>query len=198
MGIRAVAPIRVEYRGDRTAEGPLTLGQHNILRWLITAPDHRHAGLAWTFHIPSGTGIPDVVATVAVLLGRHEGLRTEFHLVDRARQRVSRDGVVSLDVFAVHLSRPGDAESLPDQLIAALRVEVVTDPVRGHQIVAYLAASPAPASPEWAHEKCLAQLRGRVTAMTPHRYVVCDTAGRTPIDHGDWRAMPVLADGPGR
>jgi hypothetical protein len=81
---------------------------------------------------------------------------------------------------------------------APTHVEVVEDPVHGHQIVAYLAASPGLAHPEQAHDRCLAQLRGRVTAMTPHRYVVCEAGGRKPIDEDTWRTLPVLAEGPGR
>ncbi|MFC0529916.1 condensation domain-containing protein [Phytohabitans kaempferiae] len=76
------------------------------------------------------------------------------------------------------------------------------EPSVGTGLVAYLAASAgrdaAPASPEEAHARCLAALPGRLTAMTPQRYVICDGAPEDPTDLASWQRLPVLAEGSGR
>jgi Condensation domain len=100
-------PVAVRFRGDRAAEGPLTLGQRNILQWLQTAPDHIYASLEWTYEIPDGTSLRDVVETFAVLLARHEGLRTTYLTGTPPAQRVCQEGVLPLEVYAVDEAQPG-------------------------------------------------------------------------------------------
>ncbi|GAA4160044.1 condensation domain-containing protein [Phytohabitans flavus] len=65
-------------------------------------------------------------------------------------------------------------------------------------LVAYVSAAEAPASPEEIHARCLAALPGRLTAMTPQRYVICDGTPHDPSDLASWQRLPVLAEGSGR
>jgi hypothetical protein len=112
--------IPVQYTGSRSAEGPLTIGQHNVLDWLGVEPDHRYASLEWVFELPPSTTIADVSAAVAVLLSRHEGLRTEYLLVGEARQRVQCAGTLPIDVYLLDEvnKRP---EQIADALVARLK-----------------------------------------------------------------------------
>jgi hypothetical protein len=107
--------IPVEYAGSRSAEGPLTIGQHNVLDWLGTEPDHRYASLEWTFELAPSTTVADIVAAATVLLSRHEGLRTEYLLDGEARQRVHSAGTLPVDVYRVD-----DASNRPEQIADAL------------------------------------------------------------------------------
>ncbi len=70
------------------------------------------------------------------------------------------------------------------------------------ELVAYIATTEwrdtTPVSPEEAHARCLAALDGRLTAMTPQRYVICDGTPQDPTDLTSWRRLPVLAEGSGR
>lgn len=95
-----------------------------------------------------------------------------------------------------------EVQRLLDDALGAgtARAFAVTGP--DTELVAYLAAPDGarvpPMRPEEAHARCLAALDGRLTAMTPQRYVVCDRAPRDPTDLASWRELPVLAEGTGR
>ncbi|HYS38795.1 MAG TPA: hypothetical protein VEO01_24515, partial [Pseudonocardiaceae bacterium] len=65
----------------------------------------------------------------------------------------------------------------------------------GHRVVCYLTG---PADPEHIHERCMASLWARVTAIAPHEYVVCAAEPRDSTDPDDWAALPVLARANGR
>ncbi len=64
-------------------------------------------------------------------------------------------------------------------------------PVDG-RLVCYLAA---PTTPEEVHGACVARLFGRMSAMTPHHYVIC---GAAPDSAGGWPDQPVITEGSGR
>ncbi|HYQ66221.1 condensation domain-containing protein [Actinophytocola sp.] len=91
--------VPVAFTGHRSAVGPLTLGQLNIMHWFIGSPDHPLHTMWTELEMPAGLAIADVVETVGVLLARHESLRTHF-LVDggHPRQSVAGDGVLMLEV----------------------------------------------------------------------------------------------------
>jgi hypothetical protein len=63
------------------------------------------------------------------------------------------------------------------------------------ELVGYVVADE---KPQAIHEKCVALLPGRYTAMAPGRYVVCSTAPDDLTDLAAWQAVPVLAEGTGR
>jgi hypothetical protein len=121
-----LTPLRsvpVGFTGRRAAEGPLTLGQLNILRWLILTPDHFFATVCAELEVPDGISVGDVAETIAVLLGRHEGLRTTFGDGERPRQTVAASGELTLDVCALDEGRwgPRDRPAVAEALIRWLR-----------------------------------------------------------------------------
>ncbi|MFD5649196.1 condensation domain-containing protein [Streptomyces sp. NPDC127039] len=75
-------------------------------------------------------------------------------------------------------------------------VTAVPDERLGHRLVCHL---PAPADPQDVHERALAALPGRVTALAPHQYLL--HAAAPDGDAGDpaaWSALPVLGETTGR
>ncbi|GGO15699.1 condensation domain-containing protein [Microbispora bryophytorum] len=119
----------VKYAGERAVEAPLTLGQINTLEWL---GDDTRAGLyrmmEWAVTVPDGTTLDDVAETLAVLVERHESLRTSCVTGDSARQRVSGSGQVAVDVYetAAGAGSPIDPVEVTD-LISALQARPVDD-----------------------------------------------------------------------
>ncbi|MEV8632388.1 condensation domain-containing protein [Streptosporangium sp. NPDC051023] len=60
------------------------------------------------------------------------------------------------------------------------------------RLVCHLAA---PATPEEVHSACVDRLPGRMSAMAPHHYVICDGAPASPEG---WPDRPVIVEGAGR
>src|SRR4051794_31153950 len=81
-------PVAVPFTGERAAEKPMTLGQLNILEWLSGAPGHPYATLGAELAVSEDVRLADVVGTIAVLLARHEGLRTRYRDGDPPTQQV--------------------------------------------------------------------------------------------------------------
>jgi hypothetical protein len=98
--------VPVAFTGHRTAAGPLTLGQLNIMHWLVGSPNHPLHTLWGELEVADGMSVADVVETVGVLLARHEALRTHY-VVDggHPRQYVAGSGVLMLEVCTL-----GDGE----------------------------------------------------------------------------------------
>lgn len=91
--------VPVAFTGHRAAAGPLTLGQLNIMQWLCASPDHPLHTMWTELEVPGGLTVSDVAETVGVLLGRHEGLRTNYVLDgEHPGQRVTDAGVLMLEV----------------------------------------------------------------------------------------------------
>lgn len=100
----------VRFEDLPTRTGPLTLGQLNILRWISDAPESFDTTLGHQFTFPDGVQLADVLASISVLLARHEGLRTVFAAGDPPRQRVLSAGSLELATYDVGPVAPG-----PDQ-----------------------------------------------------------------------------------
>jgi hypothetical protein len=108
-----LTPLRsvpVAFTGRRAAEGPLTLGQLNILQWLSVAPKHVYATVSGELAVPDGVSVDDVAETIAVLLTRHEGLRTTYVAGEEPRQLIAADGVLMLDVCSLGVGRWGASD----------------------------------------------------------------------------------------
>ncbi|WP_433260046.1 condensation domain-containing protein [Actinosynnema sp. CS-041913] len=74
-------------------------------------------------------------------------------------------------------------------------VAAVPDEALGRRLVCYLTG---PADPEDVHRRCVERLPGRVTAITPHEYVVCASPPDDPADTAAWTARPVVSRSSGR
>lgn len=83
----------------------------------------------------------------------------------------------------------GDGEAT---LASGTTVVAEADERLGHRLVCFTSAE---TTPEALHSACLSLLFGRMSAMTPHHYVVCATA---PPPGASWRDLPVVAEGSGR
>jgi hypothetical protein len=57
-------------------------------------------------------------------------------------------------------------------------------------------STPTP-TPAAVHDACMTHLIGRRFTTTPHRYVLCASAPECTADVVQWRARPILAEGPG-
>jgi hypothetical protein len=114
----------------------MTLGQLNILQWLSVAPRHVFATVSGELAVPDGVSVDDVAETIAVLLGRHEGLRTTYVAGEERRQLVPADGVLMLDVCSLGDGRWGAsdrhavAEALTRWLPARGTLRMADFPVR--------------------------------------------------------------------
>jgi hypothetical protein len=120
--------VPVAFAGRRAAEGPLTLGQLNIMDWLNGSPDHVNATLRVELEVPAGVSVGDVVETFAVLLSRHEGLRTSYVGGERPRQRVAAAGELMLEIHALDDGRwgPRDRPAVAGALTGWLRESAAT------------------------------------------------------------------------
>ncbi len=138
-------PLILRYEGERDAEGPLTIGQLNILRWLDDLP----GDVGWekgTLDLPEGARLSDVAATFAALITRHEGLRTTYLAGQEPVQRVHRSGQLTLHLYELVqeyavpvgqltwlLRQCLDARQQEDQREVPLRVALAT---RGDVVLA--------------------------------------------------------------
>jgi len=116
-----VLPVR--YQGHRTGAGPLTFGQHNTLKWVGQEADAFSAVIHWVLVLPDGVTLADIAAAFAVLMARHEALRTSY---TADRQQVHDIGELPIEVHrltAAELALADDA--IAESLVAGLRGEGV-------------------------------------------------------------------------
>jgi hypothetical protein len=120
--LTAPQPVAVPFTGERAAEKPMTLGQLNILEWLSGAPGHPYATLGAELAVSGDVRVADVVETIAVLLARHESLRTRYRDGDPPTQRVLDSGVLMLGVCSTDACGP-DRPAIAARLLRQLRAE---------------------------------------------------------------------------
>lgn len=105
-----VDQVVVPFEGDRAGSGPLTVGQLNTLQWLGNGS--LFTSVEWVLDVPAGTTLDDITESVAVLLARHESLRTTFRTGDgEPSQHVARCGELVVDVYAAAPPGAADADS---------------------------------------------------------------------------------------
>jgi hypothetical protein len=114
-------PILVSFKGHRAAEGPMTLGQLGILQFLSAEPDGLFGVVIQPLEVPEGTRVADVRESLAVMLARHEGLRTT-HGAQRT-QRVAGSGTLRVDNYVLESSTSAavDRAALGALLVHRLR-----------------------------------------------------------------------------
>ena len=153
LGLTPMRSVPVEFAGERAGAGPLTLGQLDLYNWLIQYPGQLYAILCIELPVPAGLSVDDVAAAVAVLLARHESLRTAYLPGEPPCQRVAAAGVQPLEVCSLGAGewgprdRPAVAEALvswlresPDPLRCPVRVAVAIAPDAGDRVIACAAA----------------------------------------------------------
>jgi hypothetical protein len=148
-----VRPIPVKFTGERAGEGPLTLGQLDVYTWTSSTPDHPYAILYAEFPVPAVVSVHDAAEAVAVLIARHESLRTSYLPGEQPRQRVAAAGIQILEVCSLGEGQWGPqhhhavAEALlrwlresPNPARRPVRVAVAIAPDAGDQVIACAAA----------------------------------------------------------
>ena len=93
-----MGPLRVDFTGARGGEGPVTLGQGNVLEWIGAQRQERSDILCRFVPVPEGVTPADIADVLAVLIARHEALRTTIIPGDRAKQVVATEGVLTVEL----------------------------------------------------------------------------------------------------
>src|ERR1051326_3944616 len=121
LGIRLepAEPVRAPFTGRRSGEGPLTLGQASTREW-ITNPAFYTRMLDAPLTLAPGTRLDDIAAAMAVVMARHESLRTTFPAVEPPVQRVAGAGELVIDVYEAS-GETTDTAVLPEPLPRGLR-----------------------------------------------------------------------------
>jgi hypothetical protein len=153
LSLTPMRSIPVEFTGERAGEGPLTLGQLDLYNWLSQNPDHLYVILCVEFPVPVVVSVGDVAEATAVLIARHETLRTTYVPGEQPRQRVAAAGVQLLEVCSLGegqwgpQDRPAVAEALvrwlresPDPARRPVRMVVAIAPDVGDRVIACAAA----------------------------------------------------------
>jgi len=125
-----LAPVVVSFAGGRTAQGPLTCGQLSTVDWLSAVTESDDAHLELPLDIPAGATVADVTTALAVLLVRHESLRTVYVPANPSRDELRRGvypmqvtlaaGELAVDRYAAD-DDAVDSSVLVAELIAKLR-----------------------------------------------------------------------------
>lgn len=111
---------RVRFQGAREASGPLTLGQRNVLSWVRDETDPFSAVMRWQFSLTPTTSLSDIEQALAVLLGRHEALRTTYRIdQDVPCQQVIGTAELVIEVHELTDTEADDA--VAERLIERLR-----------------------------------------------------------------------------
>jgi hypothetical protein len=145
-------PIPAKFTGERASEGPLTLGQLNVYAWVSGTPDNVHAvyaRLRVELPVPPMVSVNDVAEAAAVLIARHESLRTTYLPGKQPCQRVTADGIQLLEICSLGegqwgpRDRPAVAEALvqwlresPDPGQSPVRMAVAIAPDMGDRVIA--------------------------------------------------------------
>jgi hypothetical protein len=192
--------IPVQFTGDRASEGPLTLGQLCVYVWVSNSPDHIYALLCAELPVPTMVSVDDVAETTAMLIARHESLRTSYVPGEQPRQQVAAAGVQMLEVCSLGegqwgpRDRPAVAEALirwlresPDPARCPVRVAVAITPDAGDRVIACAAGFTHLAMDHGAIEILKRDFAGLLG--DPARRRECRT-GHQPLDQAELEATP--------
>jgi hypothetical protein len=118
-----VRSIPVEFTGERAGEGPFTLGQSDVYAWVSEAPDDFYVILCVELPVPAVVSAGDVAEAAAVLIARHESLRTTYLSGEPPRQQVAAAGVQLLEVCLLGEGQwgPQDRPAVAEALVQWLR-----------------------------------------------------------------------------
>src|SRR5216683_2792396 len=118
--------VWVKFHGDRGGDGPMTLGQDNTIQWTgKLLPEHSFTMSDWVFQVPATAGVDDVAAVWAVLISRHESLRTTYPSACGPDgwpvQRVAVSGEIAIGIYEVDGDDRDDSAAAARALISVLR-----------------------------------------------------------------------------
>jgi hypothetical protein len=99
--------VLVKFSGLRDAEGPCTVCQAGALGWTEDKTQYGRM-VEWTFDLPDGAVVDDIMAALEVLIERHESLRTTY-VRDPPLQRVAGSGLLAVELFEAEGPVPAGA-----------------------------------------------------------------------------------------
>jgi hypothetical protein len=203
LRLTPVRPVPVAFTGDRAGESPLTLGQLDLYTWLSENPDHLYVILCVELPVPAMVSVEDVAEAVAVLVARHESLRTSYVPGEQPRQRVAAAGVQLLEVCSLGegqwgpRDRPVVTEALiqwlresPDPGRRPVRVAVAIAPGAGDQVIACAAAFSHMDVDHGAIEILKRDFAGLLGDPARRPAGRSDPPGHQPLDQAELEATP--------
>jgi condensation domain-containing protein len=116
--LRPAGHRTVTFRGERGGDGPQATGQRNTLMW-VHDPAAYPRMVDWALDLPDSAALADIEAAFAVLMARHESLRTTYP-EGTAVQRVARSGELAIALYEVDGGQAGRDE-LTTALVSRLR-----------------------------------------------------------------------------
>jgi hypothetical protein len=199
-----VRSIPVEFTGERAGEGPLTLGQLNVYTWVSAKPDDFYALLCVEFPVPAVVSVDDAAEAVAVLIARHESLRTSYLPGEPPRQRVAAAGIQLLEVCSLGQGQwgPPDRPAVAGALVRWLRespdpggwclvrVAVATAPDMGDQVIACAARFTHLSIDNGAIGILEREFAGLLGDPARHQAGRSNPPGHQPLDQAELEATP--------
>jgi hypothetical protein len=192
--------IPVEFTGQRAGEGPLTMGQLDVYTWASLAPDLTYAILYDELPVPTMASLDDVAEAAAVLIERHESLRTTYLPGEPPRQRVAAAGVQLLEALSLGEGQwgPRDRPAVPEALIRWLqespdparrpvRIAVAVAPGPDKRVIACAAGFTHVAMDQGSIEILKRDFAGLLSQPTRRR---SGQAGHQPLDQAEREATP--------
>ena len=94
----------VHFSAGTTRQGPLTIGQLNILKWISdfnSREGQPYPIVTCAISLSGTASVEDVTESLALLIARHEVLRTSFATGPQPYQRVSSAGTLMVDIYSL-------------------------------------------------------------------------------------------------
>ena len=130
------------FTGRRGGEGPLTTGQRNTLSWVRNENEFARM-VDWGLDLPPGATLEDITAALAILLARHESLRTSYpDRDDGPVQHLIQHGELTVDLYAI---APPATAPTADAAPAPAAEAALSPPAAEPGFTEPLPASPTPA-----------------------------------------------------
>ena len=186
--------VFVEFSGLRGAEGPCTVCQAGTLTWMHDKTQYSRM-LDWTFDLPDGSTVDDIVAALEVLIQRHESLRTTYAQGDAPLQRVAGSGRLAVDLFEAEGPVPAGARGvgvLAGHMIQRLRTAGIDPTAELPMRVAVATASGVPRAAVAVFHHIAVDLGGMTLVGGQ---LICDQAPGDSRDLDAWRRQRVLTAG---
>jgi hypothetical protein len=116
----------VHFATETARQGPLTLGQLDILDWLSESGKLLYATVNCEIDLSETATVEDVTNSLSILITRHEVLRTAFVVGPQPCQRVASVGTLMVDIYSVEDDQ-GTQADLKAELVKRLHTTA------GHQ-----------------------------------------------------------------
>jgi PAS domain-containing protein len=139
--------VPVHFSAETARQGPLTIGQINILKWINdfgSREGQPYPVVTCAVSLSGTASVEDVTGSLALLIARHEVLRTSFVTGPPPCQRVSSAGTVMVDICSLEDDRADrvDVEAvLAGYLESTTPQQPAEERLAGHQLRVALATS---------------------------------------------------------